>query len=451
MDAEPTTSTTPHTSPIKHQQAAWVIAGNRTPFARAEGAYAHNSAQELFTAALDGLLARTGLAGERVGAVAGGAVLKQPKAFNLVRESVLGSALDPQTPGIDLQQACATGMETTALIANKIRCAQIEVGIAGGVDSASDAPIVVSEKLRKALLDFRRARSPKDRLKILAKLRPSDIAPVAPGVVEPRTGLSMGEHQAITTARWGITRQAQDELALKSHHNLANAWRTGFFDDLVTAYNGLTQDNNVRPDTSSEKLAALTPVFGTTLTTEPTMTAGNSTALTDGASAVLIATQQWAQDHALPCLAEIIDTECAAVDFVDGDEGLLMAPAYAAPRLLERNGLTLQDVDLVEIHEAFAATVLAILAAWEDRDFCRERLGRNEPLGSVDRNRLNIHGSSLGAGHPFAATGTRIVASLAKELKKRAIENQQVTTGLISVCAAGGQGSVALLRAYPDA
>ncbi|MDO4255021.1 MAG: acetyl-CoA C-acetyltransferase [Kocuria sp.] len=447
-----TASNTPTQAPRpREQKTVWVVAGNRTPFARAGGPLASASVQELFTAALDGLVARTGIAGQRLGAVAGGAVLKQPKDFNLVRESILGSALDPHTPGIDVQQACATGMETTSVIANKIRCGQIEVGIAGGVDSASDAPMVVSDGLRKVLLQLNRTKSTKDKLRLLSKLRPADLAPVAPGVVEPRTGLSMGEHQAITTARWGITRQAQDEIALNSHHNLAKAWDSGFFDDLVTPWNGATRDTNLRPDTSMEKLAGLSPVFGKSLDVEATMTAGNSTALTDGASAVLLAAEQWATEHNLPRLAEVVDTESAAVDFVDGAEGLLMAPAYAAPRLLARHGLTLQELDLVEIHEAFASTVLAILAAWEDADFCRDRLGLSAPLGPVDRSRLNVHGSSLAAGHPFAATGTRIVASLAKELKARAVAENRVTTGLISVCAAGGQGAVALLRAYPGA
>lgn len=430
-------------------RSAWIVAGTRIPFAKTGGPYAQASVQEMFTAVLDGLAARTGLAGQRLGAVAGGAVLKQPKSFNLVRESVLGSALDPHTPGIDVQQACATGMETTSLIANKIRCAQIDAGIAGGVDSASDAPIVVGEGLRRALLALNRAKTPKDRFKALARLRPGDLAPVAPGVNEPRTGLSMGEHQALTGKRWAISREAQDEIAAASHRNLAAAWDRGFFDDLVIPFRGVQRDTTLRPDTSVEKLSGLSPVFGRD-GGEATMTAGNSTPLTDGASAVLIASRQWAREHRLPRLAELVDMETAAVDFVDGSEGLLMAPAYAAPRLLARQGLSLQEIDLVEIHEAFASTVLTILAAWEDADFCRERLGLERPLGAVDRSRLNVNGSSLAAGHPFAATGTRIMGALAKELKTRAVAEQRPVTGLISVCAAGGQGAVALLRAQPE-
>ena len=431
------------------QRSAWVVAGDRIPFAKAGGPYAQASVQEMFTAVLDGLVARTGLSGRRLGAVAGGAVLKQPKAFNMVRESVLGSALDPHTPGIDVQMACATGMETTSLISNKIRCGQIDVGIAGGADSASDAPIVVGEGLRRVLLKLNYAKTPKDRLRALAALRPGDLAPVAPGVAEPRTGLSMGESQAITGQKWGVTRQAQDELAAASHRNLAAAWDRGFFDDLVTPFRGVRKDTTLRPDTTPEKLAGLSPVFGRSLG-EATMTAGNSTPMTDGASAVLLASEQWARENGLPRLAEIVDVEEAAVDFVDGDEGLLMAPVRAMPRLLARQGIRLQEVDLVEIHEAFASTVVATLTAWEDAEFCRERLGLDEPVGPVDRSRLNVNGSSLAAGHPFAATGTRIVAALAKELKARAVAEGRPTTGVISVCAAGGQGAVALLRAQPQ-
>ena len=430
-------------------RSAWVVAGDRIPFAKAGGPYAQASVQEMFTAVLDGLVARTGLSGQRLGAVAGGAVLKQPKSFNMVRESVLGSALDPRTPGIDVQMACATGMETTSLIANKIRCGQIDVGIAGGADSASDAPIVVGEGLRRAMLALNYAKTPAQRLRALSRLRPADLAPVAPGVAEPRTGLSMGESQAITGKKWGVTRQAQDELAAASHQNLAAAWDRGFFDDLVTPFRGVRKDTTLRPGTTVEKLAGLSPVFGRSLG-EATMTAGNSTPMTDGASAVLLASEDWAREHGLPRLAEVVDVESAAVDFVDGDEGLLMAPAYAMPRLLARQGLSLQDVDLVEIHEAFTSTVIATLTAWEDPQFCRESLGLDEPVGPVDRSRLNVNGSSLAAGHPFAATGTRIVASLAKELKTRAVAEGRPTTGVISVCAAGGQGVVALLRAQPQ-
>ncbi|HST72957.1 MAG TPA: acetyl-CoA C-acyltransferase, partial [Kocuria rosea] len=319
---------------------AVVVGGNRTPFARAHGAYASASNQDMLTAALDGLAARYGLAGERIGEVAAGAVLKHPKDFNLTREAVLGSVLDPRTPAFDVQQACATGMEAVSTLVNKIRLGQIDSAIAGGVDSASDAPVVVSERLRRSLLELNRARTTPQKLRALAKLRPADLKPVAPGTGEPRTGLSMGEHQALTTARWGITRGAQDELAAASHRNLAAAYDRGFFDDLVTPFRGLSRDNNLRPDSTVEKLAGLKPVFGKSLAAEATMTAGNSTALTDGASAVLLASEDWAAEHSLPVLAEVVDVEAAAVDFVHGDEGLLMAGAYAVPRLLERQALT---------------------------------------------------------------------------------------------------------------
>ncbi|MCV2395296.1 acetyl-CoA C-acetyltransferase [Actinotalea sp. M2MS4P-6] len=420
-----------------------VVGGNRTPFARAGGAYAHVSNLDLLTAALDGLVARFGLAGERLGEVAAGAVLKHTRDFNLTREAVLGSALSNETPAYDVQMACATGMETIASIADKIRLGRLDVGVAGGVDSASDAPIVVTEQLRAALLDLNRAKTVQAKLAAVAKIRPSHLAPVAPDVAEPRTGLSMGEHQALTTAAWGISREEQDELALASHQRLAAAYDAGFFDDLVTPYRRLVRDANLRPDTSMEKLGALAPVFGKRLDTPATMTAGNSTPLTDGASTVLLADQSWAAERGLPALAEVVDLEAGAVDFVHGKDGLLLAPVHAVPRLLARHGMSLADFEIVEIHEAFAATVLATLKAWEDPDFCRDRLGRDGPLGSIDRARLNVHGSSLAAGHPFAATGGRIVATAAKELASRG----SGARGLVSVCAAGGQGVVAILEA----
>ena len=425
---------------------AVVVGGNRIPFARAGGAYAKSSNQDMLTAALDGLIARFGLQDERIGEVAAGAVLKHSRDFNLTREAVLGSALSPETPAYDLQQACATGLETVVGLANKIKLGQIDSGIAGGVDSASDAPVVVSEGLREVILDLNRARSLPQRLQILSRLRPKDLAPLAPGTSEPRTGLSMGEHQALTTSQWKVSREAQDELALNSHHNLAAAYDAGFFDDLITPYRGLTRDGNLRPDTSLDKLAGLKPVFGKNLGADATMTAGNSTPLTDGASTVLLASEEWADARDLPKLAAVVDAEAAAVDFVHGKDGLLMAPVFAVPRLLARQGLTLADIDFFEIHEAFASTVLSMLAAWEDEDFGRTRLGLDGAFGSIDRSRLNVHGSSLAAGHPFAATGGRIVASLAKTLHAKASQEGRPVRGLVSVCAAGGLGVAAVLE-----
>lgn len=423
-------------------RAAVVIGGNRIPFARANGAYVGASNQDMLTAALDGLVARFGLQDQRIGAVAAGAVLKHSRDFNLTREVVLGSALSPATPAYDVQMACATGLEAIGSLADKIKLGQIESGIGGGVDTVSDAPIAVSDEARAALLALGRARSLKDRLAAITSLRPRDLAPAAPGTDEPRTGLSMGEHQALTTQRWGVTRQAQDELAAASHQHLAAAYETNFFDDLMTPYRGVSRDNNLRPDSSVEKLAKLKPAFGKSLGDEASMTAGNSTPLTDGASMVLIGSEEYAKANDLPMLANFVDYELAAVDFVSGDEGLLMAPAYAVPRLLARNGLTLQDFDFYEIHEAFAGTVLSTLKAWEDPEFCSSRLGLDAPLGSIDMDKLNVNGSSLAAGHPFAATGGRIVASLAKMLHQKGSGR-----GLISVCAAGGQGVVAILEA----
>ncbi|ANS80247.1 3-ketoacyl-CoA thiolase [Serinicoccus hydrothermalis] len=419
---------------------AVILGGNRIPFGKAGGAYAHASNQAMLTSTLDGLVARFGLAGERLGEVAAGAVLKHARDFNLTREAVLGSALAADTPAYDLQQACGTGLETVVQVANKIRLGQVESGVAGGVDSASDAPIAVGEGLRKALLGASRARTPMARAKALAAVRPGDLAPETPRNAEPRTGLSMGEHQALTAREWGITREAQDELAAASHHNLARAWDEGFFDDLATGFLRLSRDEGLRPDTSVEKLAGLSPVFGKG--EGATMTAGNSTPLSDGAALVLLGSPEWAEQHRLPALARFVDAEVAAVDYVDGEEGLLMAPAYAVPRLLARQGLTLADFDRVEIHEAFASTVLATMAAWESEEFCRDRLGLDAPLGSVDRSRLNVNGSSLAAGHPFAATGGRIVASMAKMLH----EIGPGSRGLISICAAGGQGIVAIVE-----
>ncbi len=420
---------------------AVIVGGNRIPFGKAGGAYAEASNQDMLTAALDGLVARFGLAGERVGEVAAGAVLKHSRDFNLTRETVLGSALSATTPAYDLQQACGTGLEAVIQVANKIALGQIDSAIAGGVDSASDAPIAVSEGLRRALLRANHAKSGLQRLQALAGIRPADLAPQTPRNSEPRTGLSMGEHQARTALDWGISREAQDELAAASHHNMARAWDEGFFDDLVTPFHGLTRDQGLRPDTSVEKLAKLSPVFGRG--EGATMTAGNSTPLSDGAALVLLASQEWAQEHHLPVLARLVDAEVAAVDYVAGSEGLLMAPAYAVPRLLARQGLSLQDFDLYEIHEAFASTVLSTLAAWQSEEFATTRLGLERPLGAIDRSRLNVNGSSLAAGHPFAATGGRIVASLAKMLSEKGSGSR----GLISICAAGGQGVVAILEA----
>ena len=416
-----------------------VLGGNRIPFARSNTAYATASNQEMLTAAIDGLAARFGLEGQRLGEVVAGAVLKHSRDFNLIRESVLGSRLAPETPAVDLQQACGTGLQAINYLANKIALGQIEVGVGGGVDTTSDAPIAISERLRKKLIRLSNARTAKDRLAVIASIRPGDIGLAIPSNGEPRTGLSMGEHQALTALEWQITREAQDELAAASHQHLAASYDEGWQDDLVTPYRGLERDNNLRSDSTVEKLAKLKPVFGKG--EAATMTAGNSTPLTDGASVVLLAGEEWAEQHGHEPLAYFVDSEVAAVDFVHGREGLLMAPAYAVPRLLARNGLTLQDFDHYELHEAFASQVLSTLKAWEDPVFCKERLGLDAPLGSIDRARLNVKGSSLAAGHPFAATGGRIVANAAKLLAAKGSGRV-----LISVCAAGGQGVVAILE-----
>lgn len=416
-----------------------VIGGNRIPFARSNTVYSHASNQDMLTAALDGLVARYGLEGERLGEFAAGAVLKHSRDFNLARETVLGSTLDPQTPAYDIQQACDTGIQATIQVANKIALGKIDVGVAGGSDTTSDAPIAVGERLRKILLDANRAKDLKGRLAALARIRPGDIAPSIPQNSEPRTGLSMGESQALTTLEWGISREDQDQLAVESHHKLAAAYERGFLDDMLTPYLGLERDQNLRPDSSVEKLAKLKPVFGKG--ESATMTAANSTPLTDGASTVLLASEEYAAAKGWEPLAYLTEYETAAVDYVNGSEGLLMAPAYAMPRMLTRAGLTLQDFDFYEIHEAFASQVLSTLKAWEDPIFCKERLGLDAPLGAIDRSKLNVVGSSLAAGHPFAATGGRIVATLAKLLAEKGSGR-----GVISICAAGGQGVTAILE-----
>ncbi|RBY84116.1 acetyl-CoA C-acetyltransferase [Blastococcus sp. TF02A-30] len=420
---------------------AAIVGGNRIPFARSNTAYAQASNQDMLTATLDGLVARFGLQGESVGEVVAGAVLKHARDFNLTRESVLGSQLSPTTPAYDIQQACGTGLEAAILVANKIALGQIEAGIAGGVDTTSDAPLAVGDDLRRTLISLNNAKTVADRLKALARIRPGQLVPEIPRNAEPRTGLAMGDHAAITAKEWQIGREEQDELAVLSHQNMAAAYDRGFFDDLVTPYLGLTRDNNLRPDSSVEKLATLKPVFGTG-DPDATMTAANSTPLTDGASAVLLASDEWAEAKGLPVLAHLVDAQTAAVDYVHGGEGLLMAPVYAVPVMLARNGLTLQDFDFYEIHEAFASTVLATMKAWEDPAYCKGKLGLDAPLGSIDRSKLNVNGSSLAAGHPFAATGGRIVAQLAKQLHEAGPGKR----GLISICAAGGQGVVAILE-----
>ncbi len=415
-----------------------ILAGNRIPFARSNGAYAKASNQDMFTAALDGLVERAGLSGQRLGEVAAGAVLKHSRDFNLTRECVLGSKLSHETPAYDIGQACGTGLEAAILAANKIALGQQDSAIAGGVDTTSDAPIALNDDLREILLELNNARSTTDRLKAVAKLRPGQIVPEIPRNAEPRTGLSMGEHTATMAKEWGVTRLEQDELAAASHRNLAAAYDRGFMDDLLTAYLGLERDQNLRADSTVEKLAKLRPVFGGE---DGTMTAGNSTPLSDGASAVLLASDEWTKAHGHTPLAYFTDAETAAVDYVGKKEGLLMAPAYAVPRMLARNKLTLQDFDLYEIHEAFAAQVLCTLKAWEDPVFCKQRLGLDKPLGVIDRAKLNVNGGSLAAAHPFAATGGRIVAGLAKALDERGGGR-----GLISICAAGGQGVVAIVE-----
>lgn len=419
-----------------------IVAANRIPFAKSNTAYFGVSNQEMLGAAIEGLVQKTNLQGKAVGEVTAGAVMKHSRDFNMVRETVLDTSLCASTPAIDMQMACGTGLQAVVSVASKIALGQIESGIAGGVDTTSDAPIAVSDKFQSMLMQLNRAKTAGQRLKILASFRPSFLAPSLPRNGEPRTGLSMGGHTELTAKRWDIQREDQDQMAYNSHQNLSKAYESGFMDDLVSSFNGLDKDNILRPQTTVEKLASLGPAFDKN---GGTLSAGNSSALTDGASAVLLASEEWAKENDLPVLAYITDFETSAVDFIGKDsdykEELLLAPVYAVPKMLARNNMSLQDFDFYEIHEAFAAQVLATLKAWNTEEFCKERLGLDSPLGEIDRSKLNVNGSSLATGHPFAATGGRIVGNLAKLLNEKGSGK-----GLISICAAGGQGIVAMLE-----
>jgi acetyl-CoA C-acetyltransferase len=413
-----------------------IVGGVRIPFARSMGAYAEASNQEMLGFTLKALVERFGLRGQVLGDVSAGAVLKHSQDFNLTRESVLDSGLSPETPAFDVQRACGTSLDTAILIGLKIAVGQIDSGIAAGVDTASDVPIVYPKAYQQLLLRSARGKSFGQKIAPWFGLRPSFFKPSLPAVVEPRTGLSMGQSTERMAQAWQIAREDQDALALESHRKAAAAYDEGFFDDLVVEFRGLKRDNNLRPDTSLEKLAKLKPAFAA----NGTLTAGNSTPMTDGASAVLLASEEWAKARGLPVLAYLTYGKSAAVNF-QANEGLLMAPAYAVPRMLADAQLKLQDFDFYEIHEAFAAQVLCTLKAWESPEFCRERLGLAEPLGSIDRSKLNVKGSSLAVGHPFAATGARIVATLAKLLAQKGSGR-----GLISICTAGGMGVTAILE-----
>ena len=417
-----------------------IIGGNRIPFVRSNTSYSHASNMEMLSATLQGLVNRFGLSGQRLGEVAAGAVMKHSRDFNLAREATLNSGLSLQTPAYDVQQACGTGLEAAILVGNKIALDQIECGIAAGTDTASDAPIALNEKYRHMILSLNRAKTFGQRLRALASIRPSFMLPLLPANAEPRTGLSMGQHCELMVKHWDVSREDQDELTFNSHQNLMAAYECGFFDDLIQPFKGVERDGIMR-DTPLQKLAKLKPAYDPV---NGTLTAANSTTLTDGAAAVLMGSEEWAQRNSLPVQAYLTTSEVAAVDFYsqgEQSEGLLMAPAYAVPRLLARAGLTLQDFDFYEIHEAFAAQALCTMKAWEDDTFCREKLGLNGALGSIDRSKLNVNGSSVATGHPFAATGPRIIATLAKLLEQKGNGR-----GLISICAAGGQGVTAILE-----
>jgi acetyl-CoA C-acetyltransferase len=416
-----------------------VIGGVRIPFARGNGAYAEAGNQEMLTVVLKGIVERYGLQGQRLDEVAAGAVMKHSSQWNLTRESLQDSGLAAETPGLDLQRACGTSLEAAILVGNKIALGQIDSAIAAGVDTVSDPPVVFPRSFQRLLLKSYRGKSAGERMGPWLGLRPKHFRPVLPGIAEPRTGLSMGESTELMVKTWGIGRAEQDQLALESHQKAAAAYASGFYQDLVKGYLGLTQDNNLRADTSLEKLGKLKPVFDTR--GGGTLTAGNSTPMTDGASGVLLASESWARERNLPVLCYLSYGKAAAVDYVGKKEGLLMAPAYAVPRMLRDAQLSLQDFDFYEIHEAFAGQVLCTLKAWNDPAFCKDRLGLPGPLGTIDRGKLNVKGGSLALGHPFAATGTRIVATLAKLL-----DENRAKRGLISICTAGGMGVTAILE-----
>jgi acetyl-CoA C-acetyltransferase len=416
-----------------------IIGGVRIPFVRGNGAYSQVGNQEMLTAAMRGVVERYGLQGQRLDDVAAGAVMKHSSQWNLTRESVLGSGLAAETPGLDLQRACGTSLEAAILLANKIALGQIDCAMAAGVDTVSDPPVVYPRSFQQLLLRSYRGKTLSERVGPWFGLRPRNLRPVLPGIAEPRTGLSMGESTELMVKTWGITRAEQDQLALESHQKATAAYASGFYKELVRDYLGVSQDNNIRADTSIEKLAKLKPVFDTS--GSGTLTAGNSTPMTDGASAVLLASEAWARERDLPVLAYLSYGKVAAVDYIDKKEGLLMAPAYAVPRMLSDAGLALQDFDFYEIHEAFAGQVLCTLKAWTDPSFCRDKLRLPGALGTIDRSKLNVKGGSLAIGHPFAATGTRIVATLAKIL-----DENQAKRGLISICTAGGMGVTAILE-----
>ncbi|HEX6295703.1 MAG TPA: acetyl-CoA C-acetyltransferase [Burkholderiales bacterium] len=418
-----------------------ILGGARIPFARANTAYQEFDNQDMLTAAFKALVDRFELKNQRIGEVAAGAVIKHSRDWNLARESVLGCGLHPQTPAYDLQRACGTSLSAVAQLGARIALGEIDCAIAGGVDSASDIPLTYGPELQRTVLKSFKGRSFAERAKPWLDIRPAHLKPWPPSVGEPRTGLSMGQHCEEMAKEWKVTREAQDELALASHKNAAAAWKSGFFDDLVIPFGDLKHDNNVRADTSMEKLASLRTAFDPS--PAGTLTAGNSSPLTDGAASVLLGSEEWARSRGIEPLAFLTHTETAAVDFVGtagAKEGMLMAPAYAVPRMLDRAGITLQDFDIYEIHEAFAAQVLCTLKAWESDEFCEKKLQR-PALGAVHRPSLNPKGSSVALGHPFGATGARIVATLAKQLKEAGSGR-----GLISICAAGGMGVTAILE-----
>lgn len=416
-----------------------IVGGARIPFCRAFSGYLDETNMSMLTGALGGLADKFGLRGEKIDEVMAGAVQNHSRDFNLAREATMNAGFSPFTPGTTVQIACGTSLQSALALGAKIANGEIESGIAAGADSISDTPIVVGPKFSRRMINLSRARSFGQKLGVFKGMSFGELMPVTPSVNEPRTGLSMGQHCELMAREWGISREAQDGLAARSHLNAAQAYNDGFHDDLVVPHAGIYVDNNIRPDTSKEKMGELKPAFDRK-SGHGTLTAGNSTPLTDGAAAVLLASEDWAKERGLPVLGFLHMGAVAANDFAGGD-GLLMAPTIAVSNMMRRAGLTFDDVDLFEIHEAFAAQVLCTLAAWEDKKYNKNVLDRDKAMGKIDPTKINIKGSSVAYGHPFAATGARILGVTAKLL-----ETENKKRALISVCTAGGMGVSALVE-----
>jgi acetyl-CoA acyltransferase len=421
---------------------AAIVAGLRTPFVKAGTDFRDLSAVDLGALVVNELVVRSGIPPKEFDSVVFGQVIPSPTVTLVGREMVLRTQLPRSVQAHTVARACATSIQTTTDAADQIRLGHSDLAISGGAESVSDAPIFASRSLAQILVDVSRAKALPDRLKILSRLRPRDLAPVPPALKEPTTGLTMGESAEIMAQRNGISRAAQDELAMRSHLRAAAAWDEGKLDGEVMhvpvppRYETVAaRDNIVRKDTTLDALGQLRPVFDRRY---GTITAGNASPLTDGAAALVVASEEKARALGLAPLGYVRSYAYAALDPRDQ---LLQGPAYAAPIALDRAGLRLEDMDLVDMHEAFAAQVLSNLQAFASRSFAQEKLGRPEPLGEVDPARLNVNGGSIALGHPFAATGARMIVQTLRELGRRGGQ-----FALLTVCAAGALGAALVLE-----